>query len=96
MAYCHIGDVSIQVWRKSALTGSCARLFITRDRRVRIATASGEVIRPKQVAFLPGVARVGVDLERAVAQAGYGTVNLNPRDIIIRCSGGVVDNVPCE
>ncbi|CAK0894072.1 unnamed protein product [Prorocentrum cordatum] len=96
MAYCHIGDVSIQAWHKSALTGRYARLFITRDHHVRIATASGEVIGPKQVAFLPGVARVGVDLERAVAQADYGTVNLNPGDIIICCSDGIVDNVPYE
>ncbi|CAK0853001.1 unnamed protein product [Prorocentrum cordatum] len=96
MAYCHIGDASIQARRKSALTGSYTRLFITRDHHVRIATASGEVIGPKQLAFLPGVARVGVDLERAVAQADYGTVNLNPRDIIICCSGGIVDNVPYE
>ncbi|CAK0831136.1 unnamed protein product [Prorocentrum cordatum] len=84
------------VWRKSALTGSYTRLFITGGHHVRIAAASGEVIGPKQVAFLLGVARVGVDLERAAAQADCGAVNLNPRDIIICCSDGIVDNVPYE
>ncbi|CAK0859329.1 unnamed protein product, partial [Prorocentrum cordatum] len=42
MSYCHIGGVSIQAWRKSALAGSCARSFIAGGRRVRIAAESGE------------------------------------------------------
>eukprot|EP00959_Pyramimonas_sp_CCMP1952_P081720 1707106-Pyramimonas_sp.AAC.1 len=63
MTHCRIEDASIQARRRSALAGRCARLFIVREHRVRIATASGEVIGPKQVSFLLGVSRAGDDLE---------------------------------
>ena len=93
LAYYHLGDGVIRVYRRSGHTTNLREVFASRALASTIRLRTGqEILCPKQVS-------IGIDALRGSAAHGninegdYGTFNVLPGDIVLLASDGVADNI---
>ena len=93
LTYCHVGDISISVWRWLDRLQTATRVFQTRDQHVTIRTRDGDAEAPKQISVYNAAQRSHENISHLVGQADYGTLAVRVNDLVLVHSDGVTDNI---
>jgi len=94
LAWCNVGDASIQLFRPAPGEGRLRCVFSTVEQRSTVRTASGQEIQmPLQLGCYSHADQTVEHAVKSMEGANFGIMTPEVGDIILVCSDGVTDNL---
>ena len=94
LAWCNVGDASIQLFRRAPGEGRLRCVFSTVEQRSTMRTASGQEIQmPLQLGCYSHADQTVEHAVKSMEGANFGIMTPEVGDIILVCSDGVTDNL---